>query len=554
MRLDSDAVVEDVGHGPKLRGAFGAQGLGRGAGAAAAAADQGDLDRVVFGGVAAGGNGAQQGRAGQRGARGLEEIAAGSRGTDCLFGAAHARLLFIGGAGGNAAGIPRIIHLSCALRTALSRAGIGLLFPSILSTMLGKAASQMKSARLGGGRRAPLYCNPGRVVVGYCESAGERRPICPRFFPTPFSLHRQSRRSSHEPQPTHTPRFLEDRRRHGGGGHRGAVLFLRVPWPTPSEPRRQAHRGRHRRGRARLGHRPPGRRGWPTWSPAPTSTWATPARFAKESLASKCQVYQDYRKLLERKDMEAVTIGTPDHWHVKIAIDAMKAGKHVYCEKPLTLTLEEGELICEAVEEVWQDVPSRHAAAERVRRPLPQGRGHRPQRPAGQESPRGQFGGRGRLAQGKDKDKPIGPFQTARPPAELDWDMWLGQAPKVPFCPERIGWDFRWWYRVFRRPGDRLGRPPHRHRLLGAGRQGRAGRRGRSRRAASSSRSTAEKVLDFLLGKIPAKDMPPGLQRRPLVRRGPEALDRQHDQADQRPERIADRRREGEDPRQPRTV
>ena len=59
----------------------------------------------------------------------------------------------------------------------------------------------------------------------------------------------------------------------------------------------------------------------------------------------RADAYEDYRKVLDRKDIDVVSVVTPDHWHVKIAIEALEAGKHVFCQKPLTLTLEENQLI-----------------------------------------------------------------------------------------------------------------------------------------------------------------------------------------------------------------
>ncbi|MEM8526931.1 MAG: Gfo/Idh/MocA family oxidoreductase [Bacteroidota bacterium] len=63
-----------------------------------------------------------------------------------------------------------------------------------------------------------------------------------------------------------------------------------------------------------------------------------------------CRTYEDYEELLNRDDIDAVVIATPDHWHAKMSIDAMKAGKDVYCEKPLAHTVEEGRLMVKAAE------------------------------------------------------------------------------------------------------------------------------------------------------------------------------------------------------------
>ena len=71
----------------------------------------------------------------------------------------------------------------------------------------------------------------------------------------------------------------------------------------------------------------------------------------EKSQGKKPDAYKDYRKVLDRKDIDAVMIATPDHWHTKIAVEAMYAGKDVYCEKPLTLTIDEGKLIERVVKE-----------------------------------------------------------------------------------------------------------------------------------------------------------------------------------------------------------
>ncbi|HEX4588825.1 MAG TPA: Gfo/Idh/MocA family oxidoreductase, partial [Gemmataceae bacterium] len=65
----------------------------------------------------------------------------------------------------------------------------------------------------------------------------------------------------------------------------------------------------------------------------------------------RADVYEDYRKLLDRNDIDVVTISTPDHWHVRIAIAALKAGKDIYCQKPLTLTIDEGKVLCKVLKQ-----------------------------------------------------------------------------------------------------------------------------------------------------------------------------------------------------------
>ncbi|MEA1950482.1 MAG: Gfo/Idh/MocA family oxidoreductase, partial [Planctomycetota bacterium] len=85
---------------------------------------------------------------------------------------------------------------------------------------------------------------------------------------------------------------------------------------------------------------------------------ARQAEKAKNHLRTKADVVSDYRKLLNRKDVDIIINATPDHWHTKINIDACRAGKDLYAEKPLTLTIDEGRLLCEVVKEPGRVVPT----------------------------------------------------------------------------------------------------------------------------------------------------------------------------------------------------
>jgi myo-inositol 2-dehydrogenase / D-chiro-inositol 1-dehydrogenase len=232
-------------------------------------------------------------------------------------------------------------------------------------------------------------------------------------------------------------------------------------------------------------------------------------RFAEameRKFGSKCRVYGDYREMLaQEKDLDAVTIGTPDHWHVKIAIDAMKAGKHVYSEKPLTLTLEEGKVICDAVakyKKAFQvGTQQRSEFDMRFLKAVAIARSGRLGKKLKAVSSVGKAASRS-----PDKNKPFGPFETSDPPAELNWDLWLGQAPAVPFCNERIGWNFRWWFEY---SGGQVSDWGVHHTDIAF--WALAGIDGQAIEAEGTAKFMAverEKVLAFLLGKIPATEMP----------------------------------------------
>jgi predicted dehydrogenase len=147
------------------------------------------------------------------------------------------------------------------------------------------------------------------------------------------------------------------------------------------------------------------------------------------------QQYSDFRKVLERDDVHVIINATPDHWHTLINLAAAKAGKDVYGEKPLTLTIDEGRRLVTSVQKsgIVLQTGTQQRSSQRFRLACELVRNHRIGAlleanvwlPAGLRA---------------------GPFATSPVPAGLDWDFWQGQAPATPYVKERCHQTFRFWY------------------------------------------------------------------------------------------------------------
>jgi len=170
------------------------------------------------------------------------------------------------------------------------------------------------------------------------------------------------------------------------------------------------------------------------------------AQLAQEWTGHSAAVHEDYRAILDDDSIDIVHISTPDHWHAKIAIESMLAGKDVYCEKPLTLTIDEGRQICEV--------------CRRTGRIVQVGTQQRSQKQFIQAIAMIREGRLGELRKatcsiGGAPTSPLIPAVAA--PSHLNWNLWLGPAPETDFrylagdngetqSWSRCHYEFRWWY------------------------------------------------------------------------------------------------------------
>jgi predicted dehydrogenase len=165
--------------------------------------------------------------------------------------------------------------------------------------------------------------------------------------------------------------------------------------------------------------------------------WQKPMDKAAATTGGK--PFKDYRELLDQKDVDYVTIVTPEHWHAKMTLDAADAGKHIYCEKPMTWSIDEAKKVVRKIEQTKVKMQvgvqgmsddSYEVAQKYIRE-----------------------GALGKVVQAQidysrnyKKDFWVGAFDPdAKPGENLDWNAWLGPAPKRPFDPDRFFHWRRYW-------------------------------------------------------------------------------------------------------------
>lgn len=171
---------------------------------------------------------------------------------------------------------------------------------------------------------------------------------------------------------------------------------------------------------------------------AVADVYKTNGEAARQWAGSDAKFFQDFRKLLELKDVNAVLIATPDHWHAVATVLSCQAGKDVYVEKPTSLTVREGRAMVNAARRYNRivQVGTQHRSAPHFRK-------------IAQMIQRGDIGPvkfvrvwnyRNQWPSG------IGHKPDQQPPAGLDWEMYLGPSPKVPFNPNRFLGNFRYFW------------------------------------------------------------------------------------------------------------
>lgn len=166
----------------------------------------------------------------------------------------------------------------------------------------------------------------------------------------------------------------------------------------------------------------------------------TRAKTSREAF-SKAKYYRDYRELLdkEEKNIDAITVSTPDHMHAVIAMQAMKMGKHVFLQKPLTHDIYEARMLTEAAEKykVVTQMGNQGASGDGVRKMV-------------------EWYDAGLIGEATKvycwTDRPVWPQgipwpkTVATPPKDLDWDLWLGTAPKKDYIENLVPFNWRGWW------------------------------------------------------------------------------------------------------------